>query len=75
MTVKSWTGGIVTPFLPLPSPPAPGDTVTLYAGCDRTMATCNSKFNNLANFGGQPFIPIPDTMLPPIVQASSGGGK
>lgn len=31
--------------------------VTLYAGCDHTMSTCNSKFDNLDNFGGFPFIP------------------
>jgi uncharacterized phage protein (TIGR02218 family) len=75
MTVKSWIGDLLTPFVPLPSPPAPGDSVALYAGCDRTMATCNTKFSNLANFPAMPFIPIPDTMLPPIVNNSSGGGK
>lgn len=32
--------------------------VTLYAGCDHTHTTCDSKFNNVENFGGQPFIPI-----------------
>jgi uncharacterized phage protein (TIGR02218 family) len=74
MTVKSYNSNTVVPFLPLPGAPAPGDSVTLYAGCDRTMATCNSKFGNLANFPSMPFIPIPDTMLPPIVQ-SAGGGK
>jgi len=30
----------------------------LYPGCDRTRQTCNSKFNNLPNFGGFPFIPL-----------------
>jgi uncharacterized phage protein (TIGR02218 family) len=29
----------------------------IYPGCDHTTATCQSKFNNLANFGGQPYIP------------------
>lgn len=37
---------------------SPGNTnVTLYPGCDKAKATCISKFNNLPNFGGFPFIP------------------
>lgn len=32
--------------------------ITLYAGCDKTHATCTAKFNNVENYGGQPFIPI-----------------
>ena len=32
--------------------------VTLFAGCDKTHATCKAKFNNIENYGGQPFIPI-----------------
>lgn len=50
-----------------------GDTITLsavlpglavgvafeaFAGCDRTFATCQSKFGNSLNFGGFPWIPI-----------------
>lgn len=34
-----------------------GEPVLLYAGCDKTMATCQGKFNNLPNYGGFPFIP------------------
>ena len=49
-----------------------GDTITLsavlpglavgvafeaFAGCDRTFATCQSKFGNSLNFGGFPWIP------------------
>lgn len=32
-------------------------SVTLYPGCDRQLATCETKFDNLANFGGFPWIP------------------
>lgn len=35
-----------------------GDSVTLFAGCDHVISTCRTKFNNVANFGGQPYIPI-----------------
>ena len=36
--------------------------VTLYPGCDHTKATCIAKFNNLANYGGFPFIPKKNPM-------------
>lgn len=31
--------------------------VRLYPGCNRTIATCSAKFNNDANYGGQPQLP------------------
>jgi uncharacterized phage protein (TIGR02218 family) len=34
-----------------------GQAVTLFPGCDRTIATCNNKFNNVLNYGGQPHMP------------------
>lgn len=34
-----------------------GQSVTVYPGCDRTIATCNGKFNNVMNYGGQPHMP------------------
>ena len=34
-----------------------GNSFTAYAGCDRLMDTCRTKFNNLVNYGGQPWIP------------------
>lgn len=33
------------------------DPVTIYAGCDHTMQTCNDQFGNILNYGGTPFIP------------------
>jgi uncharacterized phage protein (TIGR02218 family) len=44
---------------PLQSPPAAGDTFTVYQGCDHTPGTCQSKFNNLTNFRGFPYVPPP----------------
>lgn len=32
-------------------------SLRLYPGCDKTLNTCQSKFNNEINFGGFPFIP------------------
>lgn len=37
-----------------------GDTFDLVAGCDKTPGTCRTKFNNIANFRGEPFVPGPD---------------
>mgnify|MGYP000912059845 FL=1 len=34
-----------------------GVTVNIYPGCDRRLGTCINKFNNVANFGGFPWIP------------------
>lgn len=34
-----------------------GATVKAYPGCDKKAATCVSKFNNLTNFKGFPYIP------------------
>jgi len=32
-------------------------TVTIYPGCNHQMTDCQTKFNNLLNFGGFPWIP------------------
>jgi uncharacterized phage protein (TIGR02218 family) len=42
---------------------ATGDTFTVAAGCDKSLDTCISKFNNVANFRGLPFIPGNDTVV------------
>ncbi|HSH42876.1 MAG TPA: phage BR0599 family protein [Arenicellales bacterium] len=34
-----------------------GVAVTLYPGCDRSRATCDTRFDNIENFGGFPWIP------------------
>ncbi|CAQ45381.1 DUF2163 domain-containing protein [Stenotrophomonas maltophilia] len=36
---------------------APGTEVLLTVGCDHSTATCQSRFNNLDNYGGFPAIP------------------
>lgn len=38
-------------------PVAVGDTFTVEAGCDNTLKTCQQKFNNLANYIGEPYVP------------------
>lgn len=36
---------------------AAGAAFTVYPGCDHTPATCDSKFGNVLNFGGLPWLP------------------
>jgi hypothetical protein len=57
-----------------PNPyPNEGDAVVLYPGCDQTVATCQTKYNNFLNFGGHPFIPIANPSA--ITQTTTGSGK
>ncbi len=60
-TIKSHAAGVLTLLMPLPVAPATGSAFTAYAGCDKSMATCQSKFNNVINFKGMPFIPVAET--------------
>lgn len=50
-------GGVITLFLPPPSPMLVGDTGIMYPGCNKQLSTCATKFNNVLNFRGEPFAP------------------
>jgi uncharacterized phage protein (TIGR02218 family) len=52
-------GASLAPLYPLPEPPASGDTLTVYYGCDHTAPTCQNRFDNLTNFRGFPYVPPP----------------
>ena len=56
-------GTSLTLGYPLQSTPAAGDTFTVYYGCDHTPGTCQSKFGNLANFRGFPYVPPPQMAI------------
>jgi hypothetical protein len=63
-TIKTHaSGGALTMILYFPSAPAIGDTFTVVPGCDKTMATCKNTFNNLANYRGMPYVPLPETTI------------
>lgn len=55
--------GVLTVYDPLPFNVAAGDEVRVTAGCDKTLATCRDKFDNVVNFRGEPFIPGPGYMV------------
>ena len=45
-------------------------TVDVFAGCDHSLAICESKFANVINYGGFPFVPIKNPF-----NSSLRGGK
>ena len=51
------TGAEVSLVLPMPYEISVADEVTLTRGCDKTLRTCNVKFNNVVNFRGEPHVP------------------
>lgn len=67
-------GGFVL-IQPLPNPLAPGDAFTVYAGCDLTMSRCTTKFNNLVNYKGTDFVPLPQTPLGSQSKTTTKSGK
>jgi hypothetical protein len=65
MEVKSWILGThtVTLFEKMPFVIAIGDTFAIAMGCDRRLATCKARFNNVVNFRGEPYLPGTDEVL------------
>lgn len=51
------------------------DNLTVYAGCDRTRATCASKFNNHLKHGGFPDIPIVNPFTTELPQGGADAEK
>jgi uncharacterized phage protein (TIGR02218 family) len=39
-----------------------GSSVNAYPGCSHNVTVCNSKFDNILNYGGQPWIPTKNPM-------------
>jgi uncharacterized phage protein (TIGR02218 family) len=62
-TVLAYAGGVFTLMRPLIGEILAGDAVVACPGCPRTVAACSGVFANLANFGGQPHVPSPETAL------------
>ncbi len=57
---------------PTAFPVAVGDAATAAAGCRKTLSICQSKFNNVPNFRGYPFIPGADAVTRYAVQGALG---
>lgn len=61
-TVSAGTGTLVFQEA-FPFSFAVGDVIVLTAGCDRTLSTCFTKFSNVINFQGEPYLPGNDKIL------------
>lgn len=61
--IRSWDGMTLRLIAPFPFPLVAGDTFNIYPGCDKMKSTCTDKFDNLENYGGQDFIPAPETSI------------
>jgi hypothetical protein len=60
-TVTALTGGVVCVLKPWLSPVVIGDTFQLLPGCDHTTGTCQTVLQNIARYGGFPYVPPPET--------------
>ena len=65
-TIRSWVAGspngsfaLLTPF---PLGVSPGDTFTIYPGCNKSYGSC-AAFNNVANFLGIINAPVPENAV------------
>jgi uncharacterized phage protein (TIGR02218 family) len=54
---------------PTPFDIALNDTVIVQVGCDGLIGTCRDKFNNILNFGGDPFAPSAQQLIEPPEEA------
>lgn len=63
--IANWTLSTLqlTTYLPICALFSAGDSLTLYPGCDKTKATCVSKFSNIINFQGEPHYRGPTAQL------------
>lgn len=77
--LHSVSGGTtrVTLWEPAPFAIAGGTTFNIFAGCAKDSGTCGSKFSNIANFQGFPFIPGNDALqsYPSEGGADQSGGS
>lgn len=53
----------------------PGDAFQIVAGCDKTFATCKSKFGNALNFRGFPHLPGNDMAYSYVAEGGVFDGK
>lgn len=55
--IKNYNAGNIEVFEPFYYEPAIGDSFIITPGCRKRISDCNTKFNNVINFGGFPYIP------------------
>jgi hypothetical protein len=62
LQIKDWTdtGDVIELLFAAPFDITAAEVVRLYPGCDVRKTTCITKFDNIVNYRGFPFIPGPD---------------
>lgn len=61
--IKDHADNMLKLWTPLAQAPMTGDSFKLTAGCDKTFATCQAKFENITNFRGFPHLPGNDEVF------------
>jgi len=61
--IKYWDGHTLTLTQALFAAVVDGDAFTISPGCDKSIATCKTKFSNVVNFQGQPAMPGQDAIM------------
>jgi uncharacterized phage protein (TIGR02218 family) len=59
--IRIYASGNIFPVKSFGFVPQAGDTFTAYPGCDKTVPTCTTKFNNLINIYAYPNVPVPES--------------
>jgi uncharacterized phage protein (TIGR02218 family) len=68
-------GGMVIALQPPVGPNiGAGDAFSIYAGCDKSFATCKAKFSNALNFRGFPHLPGNDAAYSYVVEGGRFDG-
>lgn len=62
-SVKLYSNGTIVLSSPVGFDIKVGDGFRIQAGCDKSQAMCQNKFNNVINFKAFPYIPKPETMV------------
>lgn len=70
MEVASWDGTTIQLFENMPFDIQASDTFTIEPGCDKSVGTCNSKYDNVVNHRGFPWIPGMDQIT---IYPNAGG--
>jgi uncharacterized phage protein (TIGR02218 family) len=58
MEIRQYTGGVVTLFLSMPYDVAVADAFDARWGCSKLPAICDSRYSNILNFRGEPYVPV-----------------
>lgn len=67
--------GLVTLVTALSSGVVAGGNFFMWAGCDKRMATCKGRFDNLVRFLGFPYVPFDDAVFIGMKPETTGDSK